>query len=289
MLWISELEEAFKSAFGRQKVALLLMCNCYMQTFDIGWVLRKRVKYLVAPEGIFQAHGYSYQGILSNINANTKISVSQLVKTIKPDFIDKWKKLVKGELELSRVTVVITKPGKYQLTQILFNVISMILNNLSKYDVSRIIATRQEKIFNATNDPTEKAPMTFKIDMIDLSYFLRYIQKLLPRHYLLNFLIWLFLKSKKKVLEDLYIGEAYKKFDNSKEQPRKFGIEGISIFFPHSIETSNLTDIANCAYFGKPKMGFLNDANPSDEFLEGSSWNKFLRKVIEILYENNPH
>ncbi|WP_315819741.1 clostripain-related cysteine peptidase [Paraflavitalea speifideaquila] len=77
-LSISELAQAIKWGFGYKKIDLLIMMNCNMQFFDIGFTLSSAVDYLVAPLSTISFNGYNYKAIFEAINTQPEISPRKL-------------------------------------------------------------------------------------------------------------------------------------------------------------------------------------------------------------------
>lgn len=89
VLTMEELRNALLWAFGKKKIDVLIMMNCYMQFVDTGYGLRKSVKYLVAPETAMAYNGYNYGFILQLLNSNPGLRSKKLAKKAVSSFPSK--------------------------------------------------------------------------------------------------------------------------------------------------------------------------------------------------------
>ena len=80
ILTMKELADAIKWSFGDKKIDVMMMVNCFMQSLDAGYALRKRVDYLVAPEGMLYLDGYNYPLLFHVLLSRPDISPEQLAK-----------------------------------------------------------------------------------------------------------------------------------------------------------------------------------------------------------------
>lgn len=289
MLWVTELEEALASSFGSRKIDVLMMVNCYMQTFDTGWILKSRVKYLVAPESVFQAYGYSFKSLLQTLNNKPRITTRNLIATIKPDFVSKWLALPDvGQKGLNRVVVVITNLRYYGILKLLFEQVAKRLAKCSNEELDRIKQVRAN-IINVTKDPggTDNTKVAF----IDLIYLFEQIRIAFPGKIVLNTCIKLFNKLARRSIADKYIGENFTKNDATSQ--KKYSINGISIFLPLDLMSTRSTSYANCAYFGKMVLSETDNNRshtpvPLEKFTKTSRWDEFIMKYLQQLSENQP-
>lgn len=86
ILTMDELAAAIEQAFGKKKIELVVMLNCYMQFFDSGYALRNNVRYLVAPESFIFFQGYNYEFIFRKLAQEPDLSTIKLVKYIVNSF-----------------------------------------------------------------------------------------------------------------------------------------------------------------------------------------------------------
>jgi hypothetical protein len=80
VLTMKELDIALRSAFGKRKIDVMIMMNCYMQFIDTGYALRRSVDYLVAAEGAFFLDGYNYPFIFQALFSNPDIKPEEFGK-----------------------------------------------------------------------------------------------------------------------------------------------------------------------------------------------------------------
>jgi hypothetical protein len=89
VLTMKELADAIKWAFGDKKIDVMIMVNCFMQSLDAGYALRKRVDYLVAPEGMLYLDGYNYPLLFHVLLSRPDIPPEQLAKLAVTSFPSK--------------------------------------------------------------------------------------------------------------------------------------------------------------------------------------------------------
>jgi hypothetical protein len=86
VLTMEELNKAIRLAFGRKKVDLVVMMNCYMHFIDAAYALRNSVKYIVATETPMDFSGYNYASIFQLISAHPGVSPRKLAKSVVKSF-----------------------------------------------------------------------------------------------------------------------------------------------------------------------------------------------------------
>lgn len=89
ILTMEELNEAIQLAFGKQKVDVMIMMNCFMQFIDAGYALRRSVKYLVAPETFIYIDGYNYPFLFQLLINKPNITPRKLAKQVVRSFATK--------------------------------------------------------------------------------------------------------------------------------------------------------------------------------------------------------
>jgi hypothetical protein len=80
ILTMEELNSAIRWAFGKKKVNVMIMMNCFMQFIGAGYALRKTVDYMVAPESIMEFSGYNYTYIFQALINEPDLSPRELAK-----------------------------------------------------------------------------------------------------------------------------------------------------------------------------------------------------------------
>ena len=68
------MDRAFKSAFGRKKISLLLMMNCNTNVINFAFSLQHSVKNMVAAPTAMELSGYNFKRIFLNINSHPRKS-----------------------------------------------------------------------------------------------------------------------------------------------------------------------------------------------------------------------
>jgi hypothetical protein len=291
MLWVGELASALENGFAGRKLDILMMANCYMQTFESGWLLRKKVKYLVAPETIFKAFGYAFDKLMRLINTRPGIKPNELVKTIKNDFIAKWKKPDIEPKHLKMVSISVNDLGYYGILKFFFEIIAKLLMWTSDTQFLKLIELRQKFVANATSTPLPgpgRPSDAIRIQMVDINHLFNTIKKLYPYNILLRSGIYIFRQISRLAVRDIYIGDDYPEHDRIK--PKKFRLSGISIYLPNNLVTARNAEISNCAYFGTTQILFsvLGDI-PLENFTKTSSWDEFVERYIKLLAATNPN
>jgi hypothetical protein len=281
MLWSTELADALESGFKRRKVDLFFMANCFMQTFETGWLLKNKVDNLVAPEGNFIIHGYSYAGFLKSINERKSLSV--ILKNIKKDLLDKWYSDNEIRDHIPKVTFSINSLKRYWLLKWLFEIIAWRLNaRADKALLDEIIEIRQKKTMATTILP-DSGEGAIRYEFIDLITFLEHIEKSKETGWLTKFTARKFKKIFTNSRADIHIGQSYLDWDGKNDE--KMGIQGLSIYLPYSVTTHKGDDIVNCAYFQR-KGGVLDTRKEVDQsFVSNSRWDDFIKKYILYLQE----
>lgn len=282
ILWVSELADALENGFGERKIDILMMANCFMQTLETGWILRNQVRYLVAPQTVFKAYGYSFSGLLRRLNRDPDIRLKKLIKTIIPDFIEKMKTKVPDPKHLKMSTVVINDLRQYDKLKFIFELIAGILKNCTAYQLQKISEVRKS-IQNSSdyplNDITKPEGNTLKYEYIDFKHFLSKITPIFETNPDFGQICRLYNKISRETTLHMYTGEDYTRHDQFIE--RKFGLNGISIFMPINKKAAIKGEIINCAYFGTQHVTVdIGDDIPLESFVTTSSWDEFVRKYI---------
>jgi hypothetical protein len=288
MLWITELANALENSFGNRKIDILMMSNCFMQTFETGWILRNQVRYLVAPETVFKAYGYSFSGLLKVLNRNPGIKTKELLKTVIPDFIVKMKD--KEEKHLQMVAVAIIDLGYYGMLKYCFEQIAGVLQRSTPAQLKQIADIRKT-IQNSSDYPLNDRTISgqsnpFRYEYVDFKYLLFKLKEVFEHNVLFTLFSGLFVRISRQAILHLFVGELYTRHDQFIN--RKFGLQGISIFMPTNKNTSNDADFINCAYFGTRQVTVDTGTEiPLDAFVKTSSWDEFIQKYIIHLSNTN--
>lgn len=108
-LTIAGLNEAISNAF--EKIDLLVMMNCFMQTIDTGYALRNSVNYLVAPQNLLLFDVYDYKRIFQVLAYSPCISAAELsssvVKAVREKELCKTETVSVSALNLAKVEAIV--------------------------------------------------------------------------------------------------------------------------------------------------------------------------------------
>lgn len=277
MLWISELSNSIKAAYGKRKLDILVFNNCFMQTYENAWMLTENVKFLLAAETQFFSYGFNYLAFLNRVNKNPYIRPDQLIKTFIPDFKKKWKQSGLGNEKRVCLSIIdLVELSKLNFT---FNRIASELESLDQNNINKIINVRKLRIRSMTTYPSglgSKIVMT-----ADLIHVLSTISKELKSELKLKELSDKFRNSfLKQVRKAFYQGSILKEHDESGSLD-KYGARGISIFIPYDLNGLPRTEAMMCAYFGRTSDSeALPVEIPLMRFRKKTKWDDFINKII---------
>ena len=82
VLTMDQLSQAIQWGFGRKKIDLVVMMNCFMLMLDTAYALQSAAKFLVASEGQLYTNGYNYVSLFKKLAEEPKLSTKKLAKFI---------------------------------------------------------------------------------------------------------------------------------------------------------------------------------------------------------------
>jgi len=244
ILWISQLADALKTNLKGKRIDLMLMNNCYMQSFDTGYLLKDSVDYLVAPEGVLDAIGYDYCAILKKV-ATGAVKGRALAESVIPAYEKYFTDSGEASFQAGQA-VFANKLGAYPDALRLFNQFLDVLKAKMDTIIEALFEIRENKIQYVSADADTDGANT--MDMIDVISWIDLVFEALPELF-----SGLTLKQEMDVLrgELIVAGSVGKNLtDKDAVNPKKFGYSGISIFYPAYSDLPDLQPAAWCAYFG---------------------------------------
>lgn len=218
MLTISELSNAITWAFER-KVDVLVMMNCFMQNFDVGYQLSGNVNFLVAPETYIYMNGYNYKNILKRLCNHPEISPKKAARIIVKSYKTKKYKVPQQKIDaLKEVVVSSNNLNYYHEMSLILDKLAVILIDLLESDFVKIKECREKLSF---------IPRTGTFIIADPFSFLNKIPKLISNKDYCKYL-QLFNTVHKKCIKNIYTGSNFKlKNIDAGAYP-----SGMSIYFP---------------------------------------------------------
>lgn len=139
--------------FGGKKIDILLTINCYMQTFESGYALRRNVNYLVSSQTGFLFAGIHYLELFKCLNKSK--SISDISELIVIDNIKEYYKPKYDDFEIRQIENYSTATKGF-----CFNQYQISANKLSIYDGVKDILNAIVKHYYA-NDQLSTQPLPF--------------------------------------------------------------------------------------------------------------------------------
>lgn len=269
MVWINDLADTLKSCLGKEKIDLLILNNCYMQCFDTGYLLREIVDYILAPEGSLDAIGYDYGTLMKKINKKPpEYDVLRLAKETVDDYVAFYK-AQDNVFRLDQQAVYLVATKAYEEALALFTQFLDVLDEHLPTIIDDLIDIRENKILYVSCDIDEYTANY--LDMIDAFQWVEMVMTRCADIFKDTDLATVLPRVKGEILQAGHKGDRLKQFDAS-ARPKKFGYEGISIFFPLKTDFAALT-VDNPT----PWCLFFADQLPS---AWESRWKAFLNKYF---------
>lgn len=282
-LYVTEIEKTIKEVFGKDfLIDVIVFDSCWLQMFENAYTLRNCSKYIVASQNLIAIEGLGYYNFFKYIvqtpEADAKEISALMVKTSFLKVLEDTK-FTLSSIDLKKVEIVALK-----------------IDTLSKIMLNNI-ETLFEYIRNARflclTYFDEESPSGYDLKVVDFIYFLKKLKAFLS----INLVEISDLSNIKdvdtqklfkgiiKICDDIITVVtleliSYKEIGLSmaeeKENDKRWGAHGFSIFFPeHLFEW----------YEYKNAEGFYYDVNgvPAMPFAKKNSWKKFLEKYFEYL------
>ncbi|MBT1688132.1 clostripain-related cysteine peptidase [Dawidia soli] len=243
ILTMEELAWAIRCTFGKKKVDVAIMMNCYMQFFDAGYALRHSVKYLVAPEGHMDFEGYNYHYLFQVLNNDEHVTPRKIARLAVKSFASKvYTDVDEEELAKNSTALFATDLRYYDSLAEQIEVLANILLQRLATDKEAIVEARDNGHFLA-------------VGLLDFYHFTRQMaaQKLLSENFLCA--------SRLLSIRDLVVIQSH--IGKKIEKPNS----GFSIFFP----MAGASEI--------PREGF--DDFFETAFMKDSTWKMLIEACAE--------
>jgi hypothetical protein len=215
VLTMDELAAAIGQAFGKEKIDLVVMMNCYMQFFDAGYALRNNIKYLIAPESFMSFKGYNYEFIFRKLAREPDLSSRKLAKHIVDSFELKVYDDYFVGISAKATTALFANDVTYyaELADYIDQLAGALEQELNK--------NKPEIIMARVNTP----PVSGTSHLVDFFYLLQNLQKSLGNTWQQELVEELLLLKKKTIIAQ-YIGFDFGNYVGSANP------SGFSIYFP---------------------------------------------------------
>lgn len=268
ILWISGLRDALFRCLGDRPIDILLMVNCYMQLFDAGFMLSKKVRYLVAPEGSILAPGYDYGRLFALLGQSPAPSERDIVAAIVEDYKaqsiglgDHFTSLFANSLE-----------SYPRLLAVFKEFVGLVIADIDRL-FPLLAEIRDKKVAYVSIAGNNRSAQSQ--DLIDLGQWIRLVAASTPASPRLSDLYAEFEELLGVLVQARFVGSGYTDFDRDFEP--KFGYSGISIYYPLTRVPSGHPAAGWCDYF---------DGKARDDFRSGSNWDIFLENYFALRTAN---
>jgi hypothetical protein len=248
LLWISDLADALHECLGGEKIDLMLMNNCYMQSFDTGYVLRDRVDYILAPEGSLEAIGYDYRTLLNRINNRPEADVMELAKNVVGDYVNYYQ-VRNDTYNLARQAVFLLSTKSYYEALDLFVQFITILEQHLDGIIGDLTDIRENKILYVACNVDQYYQQY--LDMIDVFQWIEMVMARCSTLFNGTQFPDAVARVKAELVKCGYKGDYLRTWDETSLMT--FGYEGISVFFPLQKDFKDLNPgnpTPWCVYFG---------------------------------------
>jgi hypothetical protein len=270
IIWIQEIADILSSSLPQhKKLDILMMVNCNMQMIDNGFILKDKVHYLIAPESVFPYYGYNYKRLFNLLRKYPGITNKLLARKITEDFLIKYMYELKAGIDIVQESTIFTNNLKY------YDHLLILLNDISE-TLTIYIKESKEFLIVLSNIRSKSLKDTskFGLGLVDLGLLLKCLSKSnTPYQYQLKIFYNRYKALARKIIKSKFVGENFTltdKYDSS-----KYGIKGVSIYFPKNDKELMLNPVSLCAYY---------DANTLNQFAKSSTWDNFLQ---DYLYQLN--
>jgi hypothetical protein len=264
ILWTADMAAALEKLPGKPIIDILLMANCYMQSFDTGYILRERVKYVVAAETSIPADGYDLTKLLGYLD-DTNMATEAIAKKIVEDYEIKQQNL---PINLDFSVVSANKLAPYNDLFVVFLQVIKAVEEKMPALVSELTAIRDKILYVAFARNNYNSN---ELRMIDVTWWMKRVLEKFPDvigapelpariDALLN-----------EIVTKKHVGNHFTTVDA--EDEKKFGINGISVFYPTKEDYAGLIDFVWCANF---------DARVPSPFRRDTEWDKFLKQYYSL-------
>ena len=263
VMWITELAGALEKCLPNSSIDVLLMANCFMQVFDNGYVLSKKVKYLVGSEGTMDATGYDYFMVLNRVNYDPDITSKDLVREIVQDYPKMFNALNKADI-LSLSTIFANSLTYYPITLMVFEAFLDLLMSHMNESPEGLALVQGLKEIRETQMKSVSGSSSYQL--IDAGLWIKLVVERFPHLDNMDMFYSAFLLLHREICTAQFIGQGI--VDDDQRYPAKYGYSGISIYFPVDDAHHKNQEVTWCAYFDKAvKSPFKRDSK-LDKFFD---------------------
>lgn len=273
IIWIWALAETLETVLHGQKIDILLMMNCNMQLFDTGYMLRKSVKYLVAPETQMEWYGYAYDKLFSRLSGEPQTPTKRILKKIRKEYIRKYENNNEPAQFLQNSTLFINRLKYYdKMLALLERSLNILMPLLTKDTIKQFKEIRYKRIHSVT-----ELGYANSYDLIDMGFWLKMCAEYFTESAELKEILASYQTIISSIVFRKFIGDFYLIHDEG-DQP-KYGLTGISLFFPeHEPFTKLDNKWGDCAYYSA-----VNLPNP---FTSQTTWDDFIKLFFKVVSES---
>jgi hypothetical protein len=264
ILWTADLAAALERLPGKPIIDILLMANCYMQTFDTGYILRQSVKYVVAAETSIPADGYDLTKLLGYLD-DTNMATEEIAKKIVDDYAIKQQD---APINLNFSVVSANKLSPYDDLFVVFLQVIKAIEAKMPVLVNELTAIRDKILYVAFARNNYNSN---ELRMIDVIWWMKKLFEKFPDVIATPELPAKIDALLNEIVTKKHVGEHFPTVDAAFEN--KFGINGVSVFYPTKQDYADLIDFVWCANF---------DERVPSPFRRDAEWDKFLKKYYSL-------
>jgi Clostripain family len=262
--WISDLADALDKYLPAYAcIDVLIMANCFMQVFDNGYILCRKVKFLVAPEGALDATGYDYFTLLNRLNRDPEITNRNLVRKIVKDFQTMY--IALGKKDTLATTALFANSLKfYPIALMVFEAFLDLL--MKKMDDPGI----KDELIRGLKDIRENRVKSVTgsqgYQLVDAGLWIKLVAERFATVDNMPMFNTSFRLLHKKIAVAHLVGNQIRRDDE--KFPVQFGYSGISVYYPLDNAHHKNQDVTWCAYFDKNIPTTFKRDSKFDEFLD---------------------
>lgn len=258
MLTITELKNSIKIAFGKKKIAILVMVNCYLQFFDTGYELSNCVNYQVAFEtDMNYRNAPDYKFVLKALSDNPNISARNLAKLLVSSFAIYN---VNDRVGIADKALFANDLSWYPcMAKLIDELASILLRELPRH-FNQISAAIEKCAYISPNIP--------EYCLVDFRNFVQCLYNEIPGLFIGN--LYLFINSTlDKIVIESFIGKDFER----EIGPQYISPTGFSIYFPNTLEMYKTSFLQN----------FMSKSSISPtEFTRYFYWETFINSFINF-------
>jgi hypothetical protein len=273
IIWVQDIADALKIALPDNKLDVLLMINCNMQTVDNAIILSPQVRYLVAPQSFSAYYCVSFKGILETMRKHPGASNRVLAKTIIDNTVQKFT----FEIEDGRETM-----GSNSLIAVRLKfarIVLFIVNEVSEtlLKLAKVVPGFREMLLLIRQENLSDTSGTVNIGLVDFGRFLTLIAK---RFEAFSTNLYILEKSYKSTINKMVVAKFIGKnfLINDEYSSNKFGQSGFSIYFPRNQKAFEEAKSVHCVYYNVSTMS---------EFARLGSWDNLLLNLFTKTEQSN--